>query len=89
MIYRHTILMERGTSEDVWVATVPALTGCVTHGASIEEALAQAQEAVAGHVEALLKFGEAMPTESESSIVATVVVDIDPVTATAFVGAAD
>lgn len=37
--------------DGVWVVTVPALPGCFTQGASKEEALANAKEAIALHLE--------------------------------------
>ncbi len=89
MTYRYTVLVERGASEDVWVATVPTLPGCVTQGRSIEEALARAQEAAAGHVETLIALGEPVPTEAEGSIVTSVAIDIDPATTAALAGVAD
>ena len=61
MRYRYTVLLERGETEDVWVATVPALPGCATQGATMDEVLARAQEAVEGHVESLRALGEPVP----------------------------
>lgn len=37
--------------DGVWVVTVPALPGCFTQGDTREEALANAQEAIALHLE--------------------------------------
>ena len=42
---------------------VPALPGCVTQGETYEEAVAMAQEAIQGFVEALALAGEPVPTE--------------------------
>jgi predicted RNase H-like HicB family nuclease len=61
----------------------------MTQGSSIEEALARAQEAAAGDVEALVALGEPVPMESEPSIVASVAIDIDPSTSASLVGAED
>lgn len=76
MQYRYTVLLERGETEDVWVATVPTLPGCVTQGATVDEALERAQEAVAGHVEALVELGEPVPVEAAPPIVANVAVSV-------------
>ena len=76
MQYRYTVLLERGETEDVWVATVPALPGCVTQGATVDDTLARAREAVEGHVEALIDLGEPVPIEAAPPIVATVDVSI-------------
>lgn len=37
----------------VYVVSVPALPGCFTQGKDREEALQRAQEAIAGHIQAL------------------------------------
>ena len=87
MTYRYTALLERGASEEAWVATVPALPGCVTQGATVDEALVRAQEAAAGHVEALVALGEPVPTETASPIVTTVDVIVEQATASVFAGA--
>ena len=44
---------------------VPALPGCVTQGETYEEAVAKAQEAIEGFVEALTLAGEPVPTEPQ------------------------
>lgn len=45
-----------------WVE-VPALPGCVSQGETYEEAVANAQEAVEGFLEALVKAGQPIPSE--------------------------
>ncbi|MEW5899475.1 MAG: type II toxin-antitoxin system HicB family antitoxin [Bacillota bacterium] len=47
-----------------FTVTVPALPGCATQGDTREEALARAQEAIEGFIEALKIIGEPIP-ESE------------------------
>ena len=67
---RYTVLV---TSEDgVFVVRVPALPGCFTQGRTVDEALARAREAVAGHVAALRDLGEPIPVEDAPPIVASV-----------------
>jgi antitoxin HicB len=46
-----------------WVS-VPALPGCFTQGQTYEEAVERAHEAIACHLEALLKRGEIIPEEA-------------------------
>lgn len=53
---------------------VPALPGCRTSGESIEDALVNAQEAVAAHLESMLGDGEPVPVEANPTIATTVVV---------------
>ncbi len=42
---------------------VPALPGCLTYGASREEALVNAREAIEAYLEDLEKHGEEIPVE--------------------------
>lgn len=50
--------------EGGYVVTVPALPGCVTQGETYEEAVAMAQDAIEGFLEALAKAGHPIPAES-------------------------
>ena len=57
-------LVELEKNEDGgYTVTVPALPGCITEGATWEEAIANAQEAIAGFVEALQDLGKPIPVE--------------------------
>jgi len=51
-------------------AHVPDLPGCVSTGATVEEATANIREAIALHIESLGQHGEAVPpaTSSASSV---------------------
>lgn len=44
-------------------AFVPALRGCHTQGDTVDEALANAQEAIAAYLESMVAHGESIPTE--------------------------
>jgi predicted RNase H-like HicB family nuclease len=43
--------------------TVPALPGCITEGDTVEEAMENAQEAIAGYLEALKLQGNPLPKQ--------------------------
>lgn len=45
----------------IFVVSVPELDGCRTHGATYEEAVANAREAIASWVGALALFGDPVP----------------------------
>jgi antitoxin HicB len=60
--FTYTIHLEPA-EEGGYVVTVPALVGCVTEGDTYEQAISNAHEAIEGFVEALVKAGEAIPTE--------------------------
>jgi predicted RNase H-like HicB family nuclease len=55
---------------------VPALPGCVTQSGTYEEAVAMAQEAIEGFVEALSLAGEPVPTEPQPEQPTTVAVRV-------------
>jgi predicted RNase H-like HicB family nuclease len=46
----YSILIEWEPQGQVYVARVPELPGCITHGATYAEALAQIQDALDGYV---------------------------------------
>ena len=50
--------------DGTWSAVFPDISGCVTWGGTREEALANAQEAAALHVEGLREHGDSIPTPS-------------------------
>jgi predicted RNase H-like HicB family nuclease len=47
-----------------WSAYVPDLPGCMTTGATLEEAKVNIKEAIQGHLETLRQFGEPIPEPS-------------------------
>lgn len=63
-----------------WVE-VPALPGCVTQGETFEEALANAREAIRGHVEAIAQVGEPIHTEDTTDHPITTTVEVETVLA--------
>jgi antitoxin HicB len=56
-----------------YTVTVPSLPGCITQGATWDEAIAHAQEAIAGYVEALQELGKPIPLEISVELEAAVV----------------
>lgn len=62
-VYRFTVVIE--LDEDAFHAYVPALPGCHTFGATVEETRANIAEAIALHVESMLEDGESVPVEGE------------------------
>ena len=55
-----------------WNATAPALPGCYTLGSNRAKALERAQEAIAGHLEALRDVGGRVPLPPGQATVETV-----------------
>ena len=62
MQLRYIIELEKN-EDGGYTVTVPALPGCITQGATWEEAVAHAQEAIVGFLEALKDLGKPLPME--------------------------
>ena len=57
---KYRVLIEPD-EDGVFVAEVPVLPGCLSQGATREEALANIKEAIAVYMESLEAHGEAVP----------------------------
>jgi predicted RNase H-like HicB family nuclease len=53
--------------EGGFTVTVPALPGCISHGDSINDAKANAREAIECHIGSLLKYGDQVPNDQTIS----------------------
>jgi predicted RNase H-like HicB family nuclease len=60
--YRFNIVIEQD-EDGVYVAECPALKGCYSQGATIEEALENIKDAIRLHIEARQAVGENVPVE--------------------------
>ena len=60
---RYTVILERDP-DGGYVATVPALPGCVSQGDSRDEALANIKEAIDLYIEDCRDAGDPIPTEA-------------------------
>lgn len=63
------VIMYKGEA-GFWVVEVPSLPGCVTQGRTVEEALANAREAIECHITALQKSNETVPPETPGLVIA-------------------
>jgi predicted RNase H-like HicB family nuclease len=59
---RHVILIPDETGG--YVVEVPSLPGCYGEGETVEEALANIQQAIALHIEDMIASGEVVPDEN-------------------------
>jgi predicted RNase H-like HicB family nuclease len=64
----YTVVIREG-NESGYVATVPALPGCVSQGQTRRAALRNAKEAIEAYIEALLEDGLPVPTQTDSEVV--------------------
>ncbi|QIO05948.1 type II toxin-antitoxin system HicB family antitoxin [Acinetobacter shaoyimingii] len=63
----YPIAVERGSDKEAFGVIVPDIQGCFSAGDTLEEALENAKEAIAGHLEILAEEGEEIPLPSEAS----------------------
>lgn len=59
---KFTVLIELN-EEGGYTITVPSLPGCVTQGDTLEEAIENVREAIAGYIETLKDLGKPIPME--------------------------
>lgn len=68
--YEYTVLLNPAAEGGFW-AEVPALPGCLAQGETVEETLANVQEAAEAHLRALREEGKVVP-EEEGVLVARI-----------------
>jgi predicted RNase H-like HicB family nuclease len=65
-IDRHAITIHWCAEDDAFDCIVPELPGCTAHGATREEALANAQGAISAWIATAEEFGDPFPRPAES-----------------------
>ena len=58
---KYEVIIYWSTGDDAFIAEVPQLAGCAAHGASQEEALRNAQDAIGLWLETAREFGDSFP----------------------------
>ena len=79
---RYSVVLDPEEDGSVWNVIVPALLGCFTWGGTVEDALANAREAIAGHLAGIVETGLPVPVETMAPMVAAV--DVESPTALPF-----
>jgi len=64
--------------EGGYTVLVPSLPGCISYGASVEEAAANAREAIKLHLENLAAHKEPIPDGNDSVCIFTTLVQVTP-----------
>lgn len=59
---KYTVVVHPAEEGGYWVE-VPALPGCLSHGETVDEALAKIREAIEAHLEAFREEGQEIPSE--------------------------
>jgi antitoxin HicB len=72
---KYSIVLEPDPEGHGFTVRVPALPGCITEGASRDEAIANAKEAIEGFIEGLVKAGDPVPRETQPAEIATITLD--------------
>ena len=61
MIHKYEIILYWSEEDQVFVAEVPELPGCVAHGDTLESALSSANDAIQLWVDTAREFGDPIP----------------------------
>ncbi|MHB8360106.1 MAG: type II toxin-antitoxin system HicB family antitoxin [Thermoplasmataceae archaeon] len=61
---KYTVVLEKD-EDGIYVATVPALPGCISDGKTVEEALTNIREAIQGFIDDMKSDGEPIPGDVE------------------------
>lgn len=61
---KYTVVLEKD-EDGIYVATVPALPGCISDGHTVEGAMANIREAIEGYIEDMKDDGESIPKDIE------------------------
>ncbi len=61
-MHKYEIIIYWSEDDQVFVAEVPELAGCMAHGATSETALKEANLAITHWIETAKEFGDSVPT---------------------------
>ncbi|MFH1744523.1 MAG: type II toxin-antitoxin system HicB family antitoxin [bacterium] len=73
--YQYTVNFKL-TEDGVYLATVPALRGCVSYGYTIEEAEKNIREAMECHIESMIEDGLEIPQEEPGSVLVSKFIEV-------------
>lgn len=60
-MYKYKIIVYWSNEDDVFIAEVPELSGCIAHGDSQQEALSNANKAIELWIDTANEFGDYVP----------------------------
>jgi predicted RNase H-like HicB family nuclease len=64
-VMRYPVIIESGTDNQAYGVIVPDLPGCFSAGDTLDEAMINAEEAIAAWIDAALDAGHAIPHASD------------------------
>lgn len=65
---KYEVIIYWSDEDDVFIAEVPDLPGCMTHGSTYEEAARNVQEAMAGWLVAWSELGRPIPPPRQRAL---------------------
>jgi len=68
-MHKYRIVVYWSEEDNVFIAEVPELPGCMTHGDTQAAALTNANEAIQGWIDAAKYFGDPIPQPAEEGTV--------------------
>ena len=60
-MYKYEIIIYWSNEDDVYIAEVPELSGCIAHGNSPEDSLKNANDAIQLWIDTAVEFGDTIP----------------------------
>lgn len=60
-MYKYEVILYWSNADDLFIAEVPELPGCMAHGDTQEAALANVNDAIRLWIEAACEFGDSIP----------------------------
>jgi antitoxin HicB len=77
--YKYRIDITWSPEDECYVVNIPELEGCMTHGETLEKAVANAREAIGGYIESLKARGLPVPKAfAEQDFSGKIPLRIDP-----------
>ncbi len=68
-MYKYEIVIYWGREDQVFIAEVPELAGCMAHGDTQQAALANANEAIQLWIDTAKEFGDPVPEAKEQRLI--------------------
>ena len=68
-MYKYEIIIYWSSEDEVFIAEVPELPGCMAHGGTPEEALKNAKEAIQLWMDTAKEFGDVIPEPKGNKLI--------------------
>ncbi|GBE04856.1 hypothetical protein BMS3Abin10_00473 [bacterium BMS3Abin10] len=68
-MYKYEIIIYWSSEDEVFIAEVPELAGCMAHGSTPEDALKNAKEAIQLWIDTAREFGDTIPEPKGNKLI--------------------